>query len=141
MRPIHTLGAVAIAAITLCACGGSDNSNASDTQSVATTASTTTTVASSAATSVATTANSSAATPSTTRSTTTKVNANKATRAELQAAFQAAGVSNAAQWAREVEEYRPYAADDTNWSKLRKELAKYNIAGDVLEKIIATLEV
>ena len=90
---------------------------------------------------MATTAASSTATPSTTRSTTTKVNANKATRADLQAAFQAAGVSNAAQWAREVEEYRPYTADDTNWSKLRKELAKYNIASDVLEKIIATLEV
>jgi DNA uptake protein ComE-like DNA-binding protein len=140
MRPLHTLGA-AVAAIALCACGGSDNTATSDAQSVATTASSTTTVASSASASVATTAASSTAIPSTTRSTTAKVNANKATRAELQTAFQAAGVSNAAQWAREVEEYRPYAADDANWSKLRKELAKYNIASDVLEKIIATLEV
>ena len=143
MRPIQSLGAVAIAAIALCACGGSDKAATSDAQSAAITLSSTTTVASSAATSVATTAASGATAGSstTTRSTTTKVNANKATQAELQAAFQAAGVSNAAQWAREVMEYRPYTADDTNWSKLRKELAKYNIAADVLEKIIATLEV
>jgi DNA uptake protein ComE-like DNA-binding protein len=74
-----------------------------------------------------------------TTATSTKVNANSASQAELQAAFQAAGISNSAQWAREVVEYRPYTADDTNWGKLRKELAKYNIASDVLEKIIAML--
>ena len=70
-----------------------------------------------------------------------KVSANTATRAQMQAAFEAAGVTNAGRWAGEVEEYRPYPADDPNFAKLRKELAKYNIAADVLEKIISTLTV
>src|SRR5262245_15798968 len=56
---------------------------------------------------------------------TTKVNANTATRAQLQAAFEAAGIPGAARWAGEVEEYRPYATNDPNFGKLRKELAKY----------------
>lgn len=68
-----------------------------------------------------------------------RVNANTATIPQLQAAFETAGISNAARWAREVDEYRPYPADDPNWGKLRRELAKYNPAPDVLEKIIATL--
>jgi competence protein ComEA len=72
--------------------------------------------------------------------TTTKVNANTASVDQLQAAFEAAGVTNADRWAREVAEYRPYDADPT-WAQLRQELGKYNIAPDVLEKIIAVLEV
>jgi competence protein ComEA len=75
-----------------------------------------------------------------TGSTTTKVNANTASVDQLQIAFEAAGISNADRWAREVAEYRPYQADPT-WAQLRQELAKYNIAPDVLEKIIAVLEV
>ena len=129
MRTIHSIGIAAFAAVALAACGGSDKAATVTTLSPATTVSSTTSVTTTAST--ATTA----------KSTTTKVNANTATQAELQAAFQAAGVSNPAQWAREVTEYRPYTADDTNWGKLRKELAKYNIASDVLEKIIATLTV
>jgi len=132
MRILQSLGLGAIAVVALAACGGS-NKTAATVAASPTTASSATTVASGVAT-----------TASTTRSTTagatgTKVNANSATRAELQAAFEAAGVTNAAQWAREVEEYRPYTADDPTWGRLRKELAKYNIASDVLEKIIATL--
>lgn len=68
-----------------------------------------------------------------------KVNANTATRAEIQAALAAAGVPSPAQWAREVEEYRPYPADDPSWAKLRKELAKYNPAPGVVDQIIAVL--
>jgi hypothetical protein len=68
------------------------------------------------------------------------VNANTASVEELQAAFAAAGISNADRWAREVAEYRPYDADPT-WAKLRQELAKYNIDPAVLEQIIATLTV
>ena len=68
-----------------------------------------------------------------------KVNANTATRAEIQAALTAAGVPSAAQWAREVEEYRPYPSDDPTWAKLRKELAKYNPAAGVVDQIIAVL--
>ena len=61
-------------------------------------------------------------------------------RKELAAAFDAAGISNAARWAREVAEYRPYPADPT-WAQLRQELAKYNIDPTVLEQIIALLVV
>ena len=70
-----------------------------------------------------------------------KVNANTASVPELQAALEAAGVTNAARWAREVDEYRPYPMDDPSLAKLRQELAKYNPAPDVLEKILATLTV
>lgn len=69
-----------------------------------------------------------------------KLNANSASVAELQAAFEAAGVSNADKWAREVAEYRPYPSDPT-WAQLRQELGKYNIDPAVLEQIIALLEV
>lgn len=67
------------------------------------------------------------------------VSANDASVEELAAAFEAAGIPNAEQWAHEVEEYRPYPADDPSWAKLRSELAKYNPHPDVLEQIIATL--
>ncbi len=72
-------------------------------------------------------------------STAGKVNANTASVPELQAAFEAAGVTNAVRWAREVEEYRPYPTNDPSFAKLRQELAKYNPAPDVLEKILASL--
>ena len=72
--------------------------------------------------------------------TTAKVSANTATRAELEAALTAAGVPNAAKWANEIEEYRPYAADDPKLTQLRKALAKYNPSADQLEKIMSVLE-
>jgi len=78
--------------------------------------------------------------PSTGTTGSTEVNANTASVEELQAAFEAAGITNADKWAREVAEYRPYPADPT-WAQLRQELSKYNIAPDVLEKIIGLLEV
>lgn len=68
-----------------------------------------------------------------------KVNANTASVAELTAAFEAAGIANAARWAREVEEYRPYPADDPTFAKLRSNLAKYNPAPGVVDQIVATL--
>ncbi|MFN8524578.1 MAG: hypothetical protein U0821_15885 [Chloroflexota bacterium] len=72
-------------------------------------------------------------------STAGKVNANTASRADLQKAFETAGISNAARWAREVEEYRPYPTDDPGFAKLRKELAKYNPGPGVVDQIVATL--
>ena len=78
--------------------------------------------------------------PSTAAAGAVRVNANTASVDELQAAFEAAGISNANRWAREVAEYRPYPADPT-WVQLRQELSKYNIAPAVLEQIIAVLEV
>jgi hypothetical protein len=38
-----------------------------------------------------------------------------------------------------VDEYRPYPTDDPNMAKLRQNLAKYNPAPDVVEKIVASL--
>jgi competence protein ComEA len=70
---------------------------------------------------------------------TRKVDANTASVAELQAAFEANGITQAARWAREVEEYRPYPTNDQTFGKLRQNLAKYNPAPDVLEKIVASL--
>lgn len=93
-----------------------------------------------AATAPASSASPATADPSSGSADTTRVNANTASVEELQAAFEAAGISNADRWAREVDEYRPYPADPT-WAQLRQELSKYNIAPDVLEKIIGLLEV
>lgn len=69
-----------------------------------------------------------------------KLSANDASIDELAAAFEAAGIGNARRWAREVDEYRPYDIDDTNYTKLRGELAKYNPAPGVVDAIIAELE-
>ena len=69
-----------------------------------------------------------------------KLSANDASIAELRAGFEAAGISNASKWAREVDEYRPYDVADTGYSKLRGELAKYNPSPGVVDAIIAQLE-
>jgi hypothetical protein len=74
-----------------------------------------------------------------TTSTTAKVSANNATQAELQSALTAAGVPNPANWVREVLEYRPYPTDDPTFAKLRGQLAKYNPAAGVVDKIISAL--
>jgi len=68
-----------------------------------------------------------------------KVSANNATNAQLVTALTAAGVPNPANWAREVAEYRPYDASDANMTKLRQNLAKYNPAPGVVDKIISAL--
>jgi hypothetical protein len=67
------------------------------------------------------------------------VNANTASRDEIQRALEAAGVPNAARWAGEVVEYRPYPTDDPSFAKLRQELAKYNPGPDVVDKIVGAL--
>ena len=69
-----------------------------------------------------------------------KLSANNASDEELEAAFEAAGILNADLWAHEVEEYRPYSVDDTNFTKLRGELAKYNPGLGVVDSIIELLE-
>jgi hypothetical protein len=68
-----------------------------------------------------------------------KVNANTASQDEIQRALEANGVPNAARWAVEVVEYRPYPTDDPSFAKLRQNLAKYNPAPGVVDQIIATL--
>jgi hypothetical protein len=67
------------------------------------------------------------------------LSANDASIAELAARFEAAGIAQPALWAREVDEYRPYSADDTDYNKLRGELAKYNPGPGVVDAIITTL--
>lgn len=68
-----------------------------------------------------------------------KVSANTASEEELVAALTGAGVPNPERWAHEIEEYRPYPADDPNLGKLRAELAKYNPGQETLDKIVSAL--
>ncbi|HEY3080791.1 MAG TPA: hypothetical protein VGM69_12925 [Chloroflexota bacterium] len=134
---IREAAVAAAAVVLLAACGGANAA----TGSGATTANAP--VVATAPAAAATVPAAAPATPAATPAagTVTKVSANTATRAQMQAAFQAAGIPNAARMAMEVEEYRPYPTDDPGFAKLRKELAKYNIAADVVDKIVATLTV
>lgn len=68
-----------------------------------------------------------------------KVSANDASRSEIAAALTAAGVDNADRWAGEVVEYRPYDDSADGFPRLREELAKYNPADGVVDKIISVL--
>ncbi|MDQ6604323.1 MAG: hypothetical protein M3Z19_16485 [Chloroflexota bacterium] len=115
----------------LAACGGSSTA----TPIAATSAP----AAGSAPTQTPAAASSSPSAASTPAATAQKVNANTASQAELLAAFQANGIPSAAQWVREVMEYRPYPTNDPTFAKLRTELAKYNPSPDVVDKIIASL--
>jgi hypothetical protein len=124
-----------IGALSLAACGGG-GAKSPTAQATATTV--TTIVAASTTTSPPGT------TPTTAAATTTtaaaaKVPANSATAAQLVAAFEAAGISNASRWATEVQEYRPYPTNDPTFAKLRQNLAKYNPGPGVVDAIVATL--
>jgi hypothetical protein len=68
-----------------------------------------------------------------------KVSANNASEEEIFAALSRAGVPNPAQWTDEVIEYRPYPPNDPNLGKLRQNLAKYNPAPGVVDKIVSAL--
>lgn len=70
----------------------------------------------------------------------TKVSANTATREELIAALEAAGVARADRWAHEIEEYRPYDTADPTLQHLQDELAKYNPDPATLAAILSVLE-
>lgn len=137
--------AAAAAGALLVAC--SSDSNGSDGEATSTVEATTASAeASTAAGAPEATATVEDATPAGTFATNTadagapkKVSANHASREEIAAALEAAGVSNADRWAREVQEYRPYPEDDPDMAKLRGELAKYNPADGVVDAIVATL--
>ena len=122
----RVLTALIAAAVTLAACGGAASPPASNANAIA-----------SSAVAAATPTTTSATT--TTASSTTKASANNATAAQLQAAFEAAGVPNASRWIIEVQEYRPYPADDQTFAKLKSNLAKYNPSADTLGRILAAL--
>lgn len=121
----HPLNALIAAALTLAACGGAASSTTSNATSSATTATPTPASTSTTAATAATTS--------------TKASANNATAAQLQAAFEAAGVPNASRWVTEVQEYRPYPTDDPTFAKLRSNLAKYNPSANTLSRILAAL--
>jgi hypothetical protein len=137
MTRTRVLSAAAVAALTLAACGGGSDKTTTTPATTSQIAATTVAPNNSQAT---TTANTNQATTTTAKANTSgKVNANTASVPELQKAFETAGIPSAQRWAQEVDEYRPYPVDP-KWGKLRQELGKYNIAPDVLDKIIATLE-
>ena len=126
----HVLNALTAGAIILAACGGAASTSASNATASSATASATGATAAPASTSTAV---------ATAASTTTRASANNATAAQLQAAFEAGGVPNASRWVVEVQEYRPYPADDPTFAKLKSNLAKYNPSADTLSRILAAL--
>jgi membrane-bound lytic murein transglycosylase B len=122
----RVLTALIAAAVTLAACGGAASPPASNANANSTASSTVAPATSGAAT-------------TTTASSATRASANNATAAQLQAAFEAAGVPNASRWIIEVQEYRPYPTDDPTFAKLKSNLAKYNPSADTLGRILGAL--
>jgi hypothetical protein len=146
MNRLNVAGGTACALIAMVAAAcssGSDSSTPTPTAAATTVASATSTEVSASAIVTSTrTAVTATATPSGASSAPAaagKVSANNATVAELTAAFQAAGIANAARWATEVDEYRPYPATDANLPKLRQNLVKYNPGPGVVDSIVAAL--
>jgi hypothetical protein len=134
MRHAPRLAALAVAgALALTACGSDDGGS---DETTATTGAPAATEAPAATDAAATTTDTPAATNAAATGT---VDANNATIAELQAAFEAAGISNADKWAREVDEYRPYS--DPTFADLREELAKYGPTEETVDAIIAVLSI
>lgn len=121
----RVLTALIAVTVTLAACGGAAGTPAANATANATIATATPVSTSTAAATAA--------------SSTTKASANNATAAQLQAAFEAAGVPNASRWVTEVQEYRPYPTNDSTFAKLRSNLAKYNPSADTLSRILAAL--
>lgn len=114
------IGVVTAVVLAASGCGGSTTTSDSPTTSAAP-------------------ATTSAAADATTAPAGAKVSANTASDSEIESALNAAGVSNAARWAHEVVEYRPYPADDPNLTKLRDNLAKYNPGQETVDKIVSAL--
>ena len=130
---IRRTGILLAALVLTAGCGGGQDSVDSATDSAASAVESAASAAESAASDAASAGKSAA-------SGIKKVSANDASLTELQAALLAAGVDNPERWAKEVEEYRPYPADDPSFAKLRGELAKYNPGPGVVDKIVSALE-
>jgi hypothetical protein len=115
----------AVLALTMAACGGSTSepSGSAPTAGVST-------GSSSATGSTESSADASAG---------TKVSANTASEEEISAALTSAGVSNPERWTEEVIEYRPYPAEDPNFTTLRDELVKYNPGQETIDAIVSAL--
>ncbi len=69
-----------------------------------------------------------------------KVSANNASREDLRAAFERAGISHAEAWAREIEDHRPYPEDDHEFKQLRSDFARHNHNMGAIDDIIALLK-
>ena len=141
LRPAAAAASVVLA-LTLAACGGgSDSESQASGAAAQPTPSTTVAAVTTTAAAPASTAPTTAAPAATTTTTAAvvKANANTASRADIQAALESAGVPSAAQWSREVVEYRPYPTNDPNMAKLRQNLAKYNPGPGVVDLIISAL--
>lgn len=138
-RHFLVLAATVAGGAVLSACGGATATLQAPTPGTGATTATTAGAAAPSTGATATVAGAPVSSPSVAGATVPKVNANTASQAELLQAFQAAGIPNAAQWVREVMEYRPYPTDDPTFSKLRGELAKYNPGPEVIDQIIAVL--
>jgi len=67
-------------------------------------------------------------------------NVNTATANELRAAFAAAGILGAADWANAIDEARPYPANDASWAKLRTALAEAGASNAVIDQIVSLLD-
>jgi DNA uptake protein ComE-like DNA-binding protein len=141
MRTPLRLAVLAVAGVlTLAACGGDSKDTPAAAQATTTVPATATTAApATTATTAATTGTTANTAPATTVTTIAKANANTASRSEITAALTAAGVSNAARWAIEVEEYRPYPTNDPTMAKLRQNLVKYNPGPGVVDGIVSAL--
>ncbi|MFF2114905.1 hypothetical protein [Rhodococcus koreensis] len=81
---------------------------------------------------------SSTMTPGSSAAEVAQVDPNTASESQIQAAFEAAGVSNAGKWAKEVGEYGPYSPDTIS-DTLTKELGKYGIDQQTLNTILSVL--
>ena len=71
----------------------------------------------------------------------TEFSVNDASEAEIEAFLTAAGIPNAATWAHEIEEYRPYDGSEADWDRLREELSKYGADEATMAKIIEAIGV
>lgn len=143
MRATHSILAVGAAAVLFLGACSDSGEQGDSTASTSSPAATATPAGATGSPSTTTAPTQAGATTTATKAATTatgKVSANTATQAQVTAALEAAGVSNADRWAREVVEYRPYPANDPNFAKLRQELAKYNPGPGVVDKIISVLE-
>ncbi len=119
-RPFVALTLAAALAVGPVACGGSSDSTSSGPTTTA--------------------AADGASTPAGSDPSTAEVSANDASKDEITAALEAAGVTNADRWADEVTEYRPYPADDPDLTKLQDELQKYNPGQETIDQIVGALQ-
>lgn len=68
-----------------------------------------------------------------------QLNVNTASVTQMRAAFAAAGILGAAEWANAIEDGRPYSADDPSWSQVRGVLSRAGAPASSIEQIVALL--